>query len=50
MNELFQEKLKKAKANKEKIYKQMKNEASNPDIQKYYKANLVEIDLEILKD
>lgn len=48
MNKLFQEKLKEAKTNKEKIYKQMKNEASNPDLQKYYKDNLVEIDLEIL--
>jgi len=50
MNELFQEKLKEAKVNKEKIYQQMENEASNPKTQKYYKDNLVEIDLEILKD
>ena len=45
----FKEKLEEVKANKEKVYKQMEKEASNPEVQKYYKDNLEEIDLEIIE-
>ena len=48
MKTLFQEKLKEAKANKERIYKQLKKDADNSKTQEYYKNNLEEIDLEIL--
>jgi hypothetical protein len=48
MKTLFQKKLKEAKTNKEKIYKQLKKDANNLETQEYYKNNLEEIDLKII--
>tara|TARA_B100000809_G_scaffold82221_1_gene80542 strand:+ start:164 stop:415 length:252 start_codon:yes stop_codon:yes gene_type:complete len=42
--------LEELKANKEKVYEQIKKEAADPETQKYYKDNLDETDLNILEN